>query len=188
MLSASKDTLTSSFSIVIPLISFTSFIALAKLQVLYCSRFDFFLLLHQPVSKFWHRDLLLVLNVWLSLGSYNLTCFSLSTFCLGLLTFFLSFCISYFQCFSCLTGWLAATWFLAPGIFLILSSPRLSFFPKPRFLLLFICPACQPCLSLFCPSYWLDSFLLDHSGALGRWGKTDATHLYIIKHPSLLNS
>lgn len=57
--------------------------------------------------------------------------------------------------------------------------------PESRFLFPFLLSAWQSHLSLPLPHYWIFSSLLDHSAALGRQGKTDGTHLFIIKRISI---
>lgn len=87
-------------------------------------------------------------------------------FALGFLTFFHS--VSHtFLLPSCLSSWWLPGW----------PQTYPSFFP----LSLFLKPVCLPATPIpLLPHYWLFSFLLDQSNALGREGEP-ATHLSIVK-------
>lgn len=135
-----------------------------------------FLLGHSTSSQIMIRRLLIsfecsVLFYACSTSSYNLNCFSSSTFCLGLLTF-LPFSISYFHRCLCLAGWWLPGFSghvpLFPLFSSLLSHSELS---PPTYSL---CTQALP--SPLLPSCWPFNFLLDQTGALGRQGET-ATHL-----------
>lgn len=136
-----------------------------------------------PTSSHITSQRLLVLNAWPILdaflaSSFNLSCFSLSAFCSR--TFFLSFYISYFHCFFCLSGWWLSGFlpWAAPSLSILLFSHSLWAYISPSIYSLSL-PA-SPILSL--PSYWSFSLLLDQYDALERQVKANSTYLYIIKY------
>ena len=86
---------------------------------------------------------------------------------------FLFFCISLlaFLFHVWLCGWLSAS----SSSLLLPSSPSSVLALQsclPRFFLLFILSACQPCLSFLLSRYWLFSSLLGQSGVLSRQSNT----------------